>query len=139
MHLKIEFGWGNKAFKEHAYDQALSVGKEVDKKGITMKLDINTVLKDMVNVAKTTLKGDGASLGKEAASVLEQNNASIAELINARALGEIDQEELESELAREKKVLEIQLISLNIASKAAIQKAMTAAMSSLTSAVSAAL
>ena len=104
-----------------------------------MSVDITRVFKDMAKAAGQSLKDEGAELGAEIHAVLANNKASIAELVEARILGDINEEDFELELAREKVILEAELIAQEIAGKAAVQKAVNGAMQVLTSAVSAAL
>ena len=77
--------------------------------------------------------------GQSVIRVLQNNKDSLAELIEARASGDIDQDEFESELAREKLVMEAELITLEILARSAVQKAMNAAMDTLKSALVAAI
>lgn len=104
-----------------------------------MSIDFNNIMEDMASNAKNILVEEGGKIGDEVLQILTENKESIAELAIARANGDIDNSEFESELAREKQVLEVQLLAMEIASKSAIQKAMNAAMSTLSDAVSAAL
>ncbi|WDD98082.1 hypothetical protein [Thalassomonas actiniarum] len=104
-----------------------------------MSIDISKVFKDMANIAGQSLQGEGVELGDEFRSALERNKASIAELVEARTFGDINQEDFDVEIAREKEVLQAELIGLEIAGKAAVQKAVNSAMNVLSSAVSAAL
>jgi hypothetical protein len=53
---------------------------------------------------------------------------SLSELVTARAMGDIDDEEFESEIEREKQLLEVELLTLQIIAKASVQKAINAAM-----------
>ncbi|WDE10849.1 hypothetical protein [Thalassomonas haliotis] len=104
-----------------------------------MSIDIANVFKDMANIAGKSLQDEGIELGDEIRSALENNKASIAELVEARTCGDINQEDFDLELAREKQVLQAELIGVEIAGKAAVQKAVDSAMHILSSAVSAAL
>lgn len=104
-----------------------------------MSLNINDIIKDMANSAKKSLQEEGSGVGDEVLNILEQNKDNIAELAAARSQGDIDEADFKIEMEREKQVLEVQLLAMEIASKSAIQKAMNAAMSTLTKAVSAAL
>ncbi|WDE04386.1 hypothetical protein SG34_024080 [Thalassomonas viridans] len=104
-----------------------------------MSLDITNVFKQMAQSAGQSLQAEGAEFGTEISVVLENNQASIAELVEARTCGDINEEDFQLELAREKVILEAELIAQEIAGKAAVQKAVNSAMLVLTSAVSAAL
>lgn len=100
-----------------------------------MNLDIGNLFKEMAKSASDTLQGEAANISGEMLSILENNKASIAELIEARTAGDINEEDFQIELDREKAVLEAELLSLQIIGKSAVQKAMNAAMDTLTSAV----
>lgn len=104
-----------------------------------MNIDIKNLFQDMASKASNNLQQDGDKISGNLLKVLENNKDSIAELVKARADGDINQEDFDSELAREKSILEVEMLGLEIASKAAIQKAVNAAINTLTSAVSAAL
>jgi hypothetical protein len=104
-----------------------------------MSVDISNLFNDMAQSAASVL-GDEASAAQQGIMQVFQNNKdSMAELIEARANGDIDQEEFESELEREKLVMEAELITLEIIAKSAVQKAMNAAMDTLKSALVAAI
>ncbi|QPB82459.1 hypothetical protein CWC22_005450 [Pseudoalteromonas rubra] len=88
------------------------------------------------HMLETTLK----AVGEEAKPLLaplekalEAQRESIQALVQAHLNNEISGEDMESELLREQKILEAELISLEICAKAVVQKAVAAAMSSLTS------
>ncbi len=104
-----------------------------------MSLNINDIIKDMANSAKKSLQKEGNGVGDEVLNILEKNKDNLAELAAARSQGNIDEKDFKIEIEREKQVLEVQLLAMEIASKSAIQKAMNAAMSTLTNAVSAAI
>lgn len=104
-----------------------------------MSLDISSLFSDMAQSAARELKGEVSDASQEFLKVLQINRASISELVEARASGDLDQQEFESELAREKMVMEAELITLDIMAKSAVQKAMNAAMDTLKSALMAAI
>ena len=104
-----------------------------------MSLDVSSLFSDMAQSAVRVLKDEGSGASQDFLKVLQNNKDSMAELIAARADGDLDQEEFESELEREKLVMEAELISLEIIAKSAIQKAMNAAMDTLKSALVAAI
>ena len=104
-----------------------------------MSLDIGNVFKEMASSAGETLQEEGAGLGNDFLDVLDNNKDTLSELIDARVNGDIDEEEFATEMEREKLVLEAEMLTLEIASKAAIQKAMNAAMDTLSGAIALAL
>lgn len=104
-----------------------------------MSLDIGNLFKEMATVAGESVATEAGNIGGEMLAVLENNKDTLAELVVARTAGEINEEDFNAELMREKVVLEAELIALEIISKSAIQKAMNVAMETLTSAVKMAL
>lgn len=100
-----------------------------------MNLDIGNLFKEMATTAGDSLQEEAGNLSAEVLSVLDQNRDSIAELVEARTNGDINEEDFNVELQREKAILEVEMISLEIVSKSAVQKAMNAAMDTLMSAV----
>lgn len=104
-----------------------------------MSLDINKVFSDMAKVAGQSIEKDGPAISAGLTEVLKNNKQSIAELAKARAEGDINNEDFEMELAREKMIVQAEMISLEISSKAAVQKAINGAMEVLTKAISAAM
>jgi len=100
-----------------------------------MSLDIGNVFKEMAAAAGNALQGGAGSLGGEVLSVLDKNRESLAELAAAYSSGDINEEEFDVELQREKAILEAEMLSLEIAPKSAVQKAMNAAMDTLKQAV----
>ena len=104
-----------------------------------MSVDISNLFNDMAQSAASVLGDEADTAGQSVMRVLQNNKDSLAELIEARASGDIDQDEFESELAREKLVMEAELITLEILARSAVQKAMNAAMDTLKSALVAAI
>jgi len=104
-----------------------------------MSIDIGKTFIDMTKTAGQGLEKEGAAIGDNFSKVLINNKESLAELMQARVDGEINEEDFTIELEREKLIVEAEMINLEIASKAAIQKAVNGAMDVLTQAVSAAV
>ena len=104
-----------------------------------MSFDLSSVFKDMAQSAAGVLKDESGAVSQDVLKVLQNNKDSIAELVEARTNGDLDQEEFENELAREKLVMEAELITLEIMAKSAVQKAMNAAIDTLKSALVAAI
>ena len=102
-----------------------------------MSLDLNSLFKNVAASAGEGLQHDGAKISQQMLEILNNNKESISELIQARANGDIDQQDFDIEMEREKSILEVEMIGQEIASKAAIQKAVNAAMGTLTNAVAA--
>ena len=104
-----------------------------------MSIDISSLFGDMAQSASGALEEGGEAVGAQMQQVLENNKNSIQELLVARENGDINQEDFDMEMEREKQVMEAELIGLEIMAKSAIQKAMNAAMDTLKATVSAAL
>lgn len=104
-----------------------------------MSIDLSNLFSDMAQSASGALEEGGEAVSQQMQAVLENNKESIAELIQARQNGDLNNEEFEVEMEREKQVMEAELISLEIMAKSAIQKAMNAAMDTLKSTVAAAI
>jgi len=100
-----------------------------------MSINITRLFKVISLVEDHNIQHIGDSLYQ----VLNNNKASIEELVQARLAGDINQEEFDIELLREQLVVEAEMITLDIASKAEVQKVINTAVSSLTSSVQAAL
>ncbi|SCY77634.1 hypothetical protein [Desulfoluna spongiiphila] len=96
-----------------------------------MNLDMGNVFKEMAAAADNALQGEVGSLGGEILSVLNMNRESLSELAAAYSCGDITEEEFDVELQREKSILEAEMLSLEIAPKSAVQKAMNVAMDTL--------
>lgn len=104
-----------------------------------MSIDIGNLLSDMAGAAGGALEEGGEAVSQGMAQILANKKETLALLIDALEKGPknggISPEEFESEMARERLVLEAELIGLEIQGKAAIQKAMNAAMDVLKGAV----
>lgn len=100
-----------------------------------MSIDIDVIIKAMVNAAVKAIDAS-PEIKESITQVFDNNKASIAELVDARKSDEINQEDFDAELAREKSVLQAELIGMEIPVKASIQRALNAAIEALTNAVS---
>ena len=92
-----------------------------------MSFDINNAIGQMINTMKSTANQDGIDISTYAAKVLDNQKESLAELVQARLDGDLDQAEFEEELQREKLVAESELLALEVMGKAMVQKALNAA------------
>jgi len=93
-----------------------------------MGFDINTVLNDMAKAIKDEVKVNIGDIKEYADKILENEKESLEELGQARVSGEIDDETFEREVEREKKVVEAELLTIRIMTKALAQKAVNAAI-----------
>ncbi|PSW07161.1 hypothetical protein [Photobacterium lipolyticum] len=104
-----------------------------------MSLNIGSVINNMARSAGNSLQEDGTDMTQEVLRILKCSEQEISDLLNAATSGEISEDEFKVEVEREKLVLETELISLEIASKAAVQQAINAAMDTLRSAIETAI
>ncbi len=96
-----------------------------------MNMDVATLLSNFHESISAPLQDITNALGESVQQIDSRYQSSLAELANARALGEISPAEFDIELAREKMVLEAQLISQEIMIKSALQTAIDTAFSTL--------
>lgn len=100
-----------------------------------MAFDINEVVAQMLGAIKTTAK-DNWNIVKDTANTYLQNRKSRLELLaSLRLHNEIDQQFFLNRIADEAKILESELHSIAIITKAAAQKAANAAIDILQNAV----
>lgn len=104
-----------------------------------MVFDIGKVLNDMVEAIRNAVKEDVGDIKQYANQILENEKDSLEKLGLARLSGEIDDEVFEREIKREKKVVEAELLTIQIMTKVLAQKAVNAAIDVFVKAVRAAL
>jgi hypothetical protein len=93
-----------------------------------MAFNFNLVLGDMANAIKENSADASGNISTYAKMVMEKEKISLQELAIARLDGDISEQEFNDEVAREKKVLQAELLTLKIMGKAMAQKAVNAAM-----------
>jgi len=98
-------------------------------------MGINDLYKDMLDTALNVVGDEAQQMSGPLQRALNAQKASIQALAEAKLNGEISESEFIAELEREKAILEVELITLEIIAKATVQKAINAAMSCLTSAI----
>jgi len=104
-----------------------------------VSFDIEQVLKEMgAAIGDTAQKGSGA-IESYAQTILEKERKSLQELAEARVTGEIDEATFNQELERERLVVETELLTGEIMTKALVQKAVNAALEVFNKAVQAAI
>jgi hypothetical protein len=104
-----------------------------------VKFDIDAVLKDMAEAAKDATKGYAVDTKDYASRILKKEKDALTELAMAKIAGQIDDATFEREVEREKKVVETELLTIEIMTKAHAQKAVNAAMDVFAKAVKAAI
>jgi len=100
-----------------------------------MSMDIESVLKTMAGAGLGVLKTYPPELRASFQAMLAEQREDLALLGAARAAGEIDAVEFQSELERSEKVLEVKLLTLEIEGKAAAQKMAEAACEAFRTAI----
>jgi len=104
-----------------------------------MAFDINEVLAQMLGAIKTTAKDNWTNVKDTANSFLQDRKLRLELLASLRLQKQISQEFFVKRLADEKKILESELHSVAIITKAIAQKAANAAIDVLQGAVMKAL
>jgi len=102
-----------------------------------MNFDINTVISDMLQVIKDTVKTHWKDIKETATSYAETKKERLDLLASLRISNEIEEAFFVKRLKEEKKILESELLSLKIMSKAIAQKAANAAFEVLEKAINA--
>ncbi len=100
-----------------------------------MPFDINEVINNMKDAAIGAVKDDIENVPDYLLQVIENEKDSINYLAEARLGKVISDEEFFDELEREKKVLEVEMLTISIMTKAIAQKAINAAMNALRDAI----
>ena len=104
-----------------------------------MSFDIDAVVKDMSAAAKQSLAGDLGEIEDFGQDILEEEKESLETMANERVAGRWTQAKFDSELEREKKVIQVEMLTIDIMTKAAAQRAVNAAIDVFAKAVKAAL
>ncbi len=93
-----------------------------------MSVNVNSLISDMIGAAGKEAQSEGANVLGYIQTVFENERETLKALSDARLAGEINDAEFNQELEREKFVLEGELLTARIMSKAGIQRAVNAAM-----------
>lgn len=104
-----------------------------------MSFDIEQVIKDMTSAILSTVDEGSRNVETAIKKILDAEKASLKELGVARVRGEINEQAFNRELEREKKVVEAELLTIVIMTKALAQKAINAAIDIFVKAVKAAI
>ncbi|OJW77607.1 MAG: hypothetical protein BGO69_11955 [Bacteroidetes bacterium 46-16] len=104
-----------------------------------MAFDINEVLSNMLNAVKGTVKDNWSTIKDTANTFLQSRKERLDLLISLRLDNQISEELFQKRLADEQAILESELHSIAIISKAIAQQATNAAFDVLGKAVQAAL
>ena len=93
-----------------------------------MNINVDSLISDMIGAAGNVAQSEGSKVLSYIQKVFEGEREPLKALCDARLSGEIDDAEFNQELEREKFVLEGELLTVRIMSKAGIQRAVNAAM-----------
>jgi hypothetical protein len=102
-----------------------------------MNLDINNVIGDILTAIKGSVGKDWKEVKTASEQFLDRNKKQMELLATLRISGELTQEDFESRLADQKKIIEAELNALAVISKALAQNAANAAIDVLEKAVKA--
>ena len=100
-----------------------------------MSFNINDVLNNMKNAATDAVKGDIQNIRDYIKEVFDGEKEALKMLAEYRIAGKFSNDEFLHELDREKDVLETQMLTIKIMTKAIAQKAINAAINVLIDAV----
>jgi len=89
----------------------------------------------MKKAAVDAIKDDVQNIPDYLKQIFENEKEALKVLAEARLTGEISDKEFQNEIKREKKVLEAEILTISIMTKAVAQKAINAAMKVLMDAV----
>ena len=104
-----------------------------------MSFDISQVLKEMTGAITDAVKDGAGDIKESAKAILDAEKESLKELGDARLSGDIDDVVFDREIEREKKVVEAELLTIKIMTKALATKAVNAAINVFVKAIKAAL
>lgn len=103
-----------------------------------MSFDIESVSKKMISAMSDAVKDDVGEIRQYADTIIENEKKSLKKLGEARIQGQIDDDVFDREIRREKKVVETELLAIQLMTEASAQKAVNSAMSVFVKAVKAA-
>ena len=103
-----------------------------------MSFDIESVSKQMVSAISDFVKDDVGEIKQYADTIIKNEKDSLKELAEARIQGQITDDVFDREIEREKKVVETELLTIRLMTKASAQKAVNSAVNVFVAAVKAA-
>ena len=93
-----------------------------------MSVDVDSLISNVIGAAGNVAQNEGSKALSYIQRLFENEKETLKGLCDARLAGEINDAVFDQELDREKAVLEGELLTARIMSKAGIQKAVNAAM-----------
>ena len=106
---------------------------------MSFEFNMEQVLKDMLDALTNSAKDDAGDIKNFAKEILKNEKYALKTLAEAKIKGDINEEVFKRELEREKKVLEVGLLTIEIMTKKLAQDAINAAMEVFSKAVKTAL
>jgi len=100
-----------------------------------MSFDIDRVLGDMAGTIAGTVKGGSNDIKGAVLEILNAERETLKDLADALLRNEIDDAIFQREIEREKKVIEAELLTVQIMTKALVQRAVNAAIEVLVNSV----
>jgi len=104
-----------------------------------MSFDIEKVSNEMISAARAVLFAESPKIQSCIQAAFKEEQNVLETIANARLKGDIDDEELKSQLEDEKDVLKAALLACKVKEKAAAQKAVNAAIKVLSDAIKVAI
>lgn len=104
-----------------------------------MAFDVGAVLKEMAAAASEVLATEGPKVKACLKKAIEEEKDALQAIANARIAGEIDADDMKSQIADEKEALKAALLVCQVKGKLAAQKAANAAIKVFTDAIKIAL
>lgn len=96
-----------------------------------MHTQFKEALENVLSQLKDSLGDDAANLISSMGPLIIQRQSSFETLFEALQNGDINEEEYELEVQREKQIIEAELMTLEIQAKSAVQKALNSALDAL--------
>ena len=104
-----------------------------------MAFEVKTTLNDMLAAMEKVLAGEWPKIRSCMTKALEDEAEALKDIAEARLKGEIDEDEMKSELDDEKLALKAALLACQVQAKVAAEQAANAAIQVLADAIKAAL
>ena len=104
-----------------------------------MAFDIDGTFSDMLDAAGAVLGKEGPAVQACVKRAFAASREALKAIADARLAGQLDDDEMQSELDDEARTLKAALLACKVKAKAAAQKAINAAMDVLVKAINAAL
>ena len=102
-----------------------------------MSFDIDSAVNDMLSAASGVISGEWPGVKDCVKKALDDEKVALTDIANARKAGDIDDDDLKSQLEDEKVALEAALLVCKVKTKVMAQNAANAAINSLKAAIDA--